>query len=278
MRASPGTTRPVVSPAGRFSRAGSRPDPRALLAFTLIELLVVIAIIAILASLLLPALSHAKAMSQRIRCLSNLRQLQLGWQMYCDDHDDVLPLNHSAGSGFPNMQSTTNSWVAGNALTDTNDANIKLGTIYPYLSSSAVFRCPADRSTTLGSPTIPRTRHYSMSGCMNGGYTAGFRKFSEIREPAPAKAFVFIDEHPWSIDGDGWFGVYPPGTWQWGSFPDVRHQNGANLTFADGHVERMEWREDRTIEISRIKGFYVMNQATAPGDRDVSRLQECIPK
>jgi prepilin-type processing-associated H-X9-DG protein/prepilin-type N-terminal cleavage/methylation domain-containing protein len=248
------------------------------LAFTLIELLVVIAIIGILAGLLLPALNRAKGMSQSVRCQGNLKQLQLGWQMYCDDHNDALPLNHSTGSGYPNYVSTTNSWVAGNALSDTNDTKIKRGTIFPYVLSSALYVCPADKSTVPGKPRFARTRHFSMSQCMNGGIAPFFRMASEIRYPAPSKAFVFIDEHPWSIDGDGWFWVYRPGTWSWGSFPDARHQGGANLTFADGHVGQLKWRENRTLEISKLKGSWIAGQATTPGDRDVSRVQECIPK
>lgn len=240
--------------------------------------MLVIAIIAVLASLLLPALGRAKGMSRTVRCLNSLRQLQFGWQMYCDDHNDALPLNRASGSGYPNYESTTNSWVAGNALNDVNDAKIKLGTIFPYVGSSAVFVCPADRSTVKGWPKLPRTRHYSMSQSMNGGIAPFFQKSSEIVDPSPTKAFVLVDEHPWSIDGDGWFWVNRPGTWSWGSFPDVRHQSGANLTFADGHATHWSWRENRTMAISRLKDSWIAGQATAPGDRDVSRLQECVPK
>src|SRR5207245_2298988 len=125
------------------------------------------AILAILASLLLPALGRAKAKAQSIACINNLKQLQLAWQMYSEDNNDVLPLNDAVGSGaWGTYRSTAHSWVVGNALNDTNDANIKLGTLCRYAGSSAVYKCSADKSTVLNKPQFARTRHYSMSKSM----------------------------------------------------------------------------------------------------------------
>jgi prepilin-type N-terminal cleavage/methylation domain-containing protein/prepilin-type processing-associated H-X9-DG protein len=232
-------------------------------AFTLIELLVVIAIIAILAALLLPVLAKAKEEGRCANCKGNLRQLTLCWEMYTDDNQGYLAPNNwidyeGGGGGF----SQSISWCNGNALMDTTTSNIQTGLLYPYNRSPGIYHCPSDVSTIVDANGNPlpqlRTRSYNMSQSVNGlGFLVDpsfnedyavdvtqpcFAKLSQITNPPPSQLFVFIDENEGTLQDDQFGYSMPnqtPGYW-W-DMPSNRHNQGGDLSFADGHVEYWRW-------------------------------------
>lgn len=248
-----------------------KPDRnRAFCGFTLIELLVVIAIIAILASMLLPALSKAKAKAGATKCMNNLKQLQLCWIMYAHDHDDTL---------VPNYLASPEAWISGNVASlpgVTNENDIRIGKLFKYNDSLEIYRCPNDDGARVGGRKYPRVRNFSMSGRMAGPPAADFvnpglpyfTKLSSINRPAPSSAFVFVDEEGDSID-DGFFAVRAtiPNNGFWQNTPASRHGNAGQVSFADGHAEFWRWVEPTT---QKLKG---LNQNTRAGDRDLEKFR-----
>jgi prepilin-type processing-associated H-X9-DG protein/prepilin-type N-terminal cleavage/methylation domain-containing protein len=252
--------------------------------FTLVELLVVIGIIALLIALLLPALSRARGLAQSAACLNNLRQLQTCWLMYANDHDGTLPPNLSVydlstGEPIPGLDLRL-TWCAGNARTDVNTANIERGYLFAYNRSTAIYHCPADKARVAGA-NVRHTRSYNMSQSVTGisfssvlPYLPTFQRLTQIRNPEPANLFVFIDVHEDQI-ADSLFGIPVPGSpldGIWFDLPANRHNDGCNLSFADGHVEHWKWAVPK---VSRSPGQAVEPQAEW---RDYERIRDHIRK
>jgi prepilin-type N-terminal cleavage/methylation domain-containing protein/prepilin-type processing-associated H-X9-DG protein len=269
----------MVARPDRVSRAGGAGRWRG---FTLIELLVVIAIIAILAGMLLPALGRAKSKGVQMACLGNYRQLQLCWLMYVDDHQDRLPPNATtSGSGREGWVATGDTWISGNAWTDTTTTNIERGVLFAYNRSVKIYKCPADRSTVRDEGRLPRVRSVAMSDYMNDNPDPADRncwhRLSDIKDPPPSRALVFIDEHQGSIE-NARFVITQPGTWSWVDHPATRHDRGCVMSFADGHAEAWKWLERNTLYADQLKGWVQGVTGVSGRDRDLIRIHATVPK
>lgn len=221
--------------------------------FTLVELLVVVAIIAILFSMLLPALFYTRNQAVIAKCLAHQRQLLTAWTAYTSENNGDLVGGHNGGVYgwiyFPQDELGNLDY----STAENRFRGLKRGAFYTYVNDVVIYRCPAADNNFDG-VNSGSYRTYMIAGGLNGEYNP-LQKYEDIR--SPSEKFVFIESvSPSGYDVGAWTISLPGGPFQgsWFNSLTILHQEKSVLGFVDGHLETHPWQDDRTIEMEY--GFF----------------------
>jgi len=251
-------------------------------AFTLIELLVVIAIIALLVAILVPALRRANEQGKRAACLSNLRQLMLAWILYADANDDKI-VNGAGGDWRdgedPWVGQCWGNYQQGEQLpVEEQIGEIKRGALWPYCKNAELYRCPTGyRGEMLTYNIVDSMNGFPQPGDLRGR-TGTEGRIIKIRTHirTPQDRIVFVDEG-W-VTPDSYAVHYVNEMW-WDD-PMVRHGDGTNFGFADGHSEYWKWKGKETVDFGksadRTHPANDITPVTTDGKADLHRVQRAV--
>jgi len=238
--------------------------------FTLIELLVVVAIIALLMAILIPALQSAREHGKRAVCLSNLRQLTLAWIIYADENEGKIC---TAWVGRPD------SWVrmAGRNASEARQIEaMETGVLFPYVKNLKLYKCPTGVRGEMVTYSIVGSM-WGSSTPVSGGHPEELCVENRLQIQRPGERIVFVDEGKWP--GSPW------GVWHdkpmWWDIPTIRHSDGTDWSFADGHSEYYKWRDSRTMDLAVLRAPYEnanpdYASVSQPGNEDLEWVQRGI--